>query len=415
MRKILWNKNTRVLKNGNKIILGNRYNGQWIKISKECYDILDMVIKRKFTDVQMIRSLEDQEDKEYFKKLLNVLYNAEFIVCDEYSGEKMDIDLAVTNRCNLYCKHCCVDSEILNRQDPLSLDEIKVIIQKLVGSNPKSICITGGEPLVRNDFKEIVQFLRSVFQGEIRLMTNGTLINKQNVEFISDSFSAIDISLDGVDETTCSKIRGKGVFAKVINTIELLHGLGFSNISMSMVLTKENYCLRDAFIALNEKLGTRAVVRAFSPMGRGENNSSVLAPGKHEKAIEEKLQWSKEDEDYHVCCCGAISKELYINHKGNIFPCGLLERDKYLLENIQNIDDFSEYIKHEYYKSSKGYYNWLALQPENHKQCRECKVNLFCWNCLHYLDLLEDNESFFMDECPEIQSHLEKVVWGEEA
>ena len=69
MRKMMWNRYTRVLKNKNKVILGNRYNGQWIKISNECYEILDLVVSKKFTDDRVINSLEDEDDKKYFKKL----------------------------------------------------------------------------------------------------------------------------------------------------------------------------------------------------------------------------------------------------------------------------------------------------------------------------------------------------------
>ena len=68
MRKMMWNRYTRVLKNKNKVILGNRYNGQWIKISNECYEILDLVVSKKFTDDRVINSLEDEDDKKYFKK-----------------------------------------------------------------------------------------------------------------------------------------------------------------------------------------------------------------------------------------------------------------------------------------------------------------------------------------------------------
>lgn len=47
-------------------------------------------------------------------------------------------------------------------------------------------------------------------------MTNGTLINEENASKLAKQFFSIDISLDGVDEENCAKIRGKHVFGKVI-------------------------------------------------------------------------------------------------------------------------------------------------------------------------------------------------------
>lgn len=414
MRKMMWNRYTRVLKNRNKVILGNRYNGQWIKISNECYEILDLVISKKFTDDRVINSLEDEDDKKYFKKLLDILYDAELLVEEQHIGEALDIDIAITNRCNLNCKHCCVDANTVGSGEVMSTQEIKKNIKKVVASNPKSICLTGGEPLVRIDFEEILQYLREIFSGEIRLMTNGTLINEYFAKLISQNVDAVDISLDGIDEHTCSKIRGKGVFDKVVHAISLLQENGLKNISLSMVLTKDNYPLRKEFALLNEKLKTRAVVRAFSPIGRGKKNSMILNPGEHEKCIEHDREWNKVAEDYHICCCGALNKELYINAEGDIFPCGLLERNKYILGNIRYIDNFQEFVNKEKYRKTNGDNNWLSLQPENHEFCKECNVNLFCWNCLHYLDLLEGNETYFKMECSEIQQHLRKVIWEEE-
>ena len=67
-------------------------------------------------------------------------------------------------------------------------------------------------------------------------MSNGLLISNKNVDEIIRIFDAIDLSLDGYDEESCSKIRGKGVFTKVISVVNLLIEKGFksNNISLSM-------------------------------------------------------------------------------------------------------------------------------------------------------------------------------------
>lgn len=51
-----------------------------------------------------------------------------------------------------------------------------------------------------------------IYCGKITLSTNGLLIDKENIETLKKCVDYFEISLDGVDESSCSKIRGEGVF-----------------------------------------------------------------------------------------------------------------------------------------------------------------------------------------------------------
>ncbi|WP_330653158.1 radical SAM protein, partial [Clostridioides difficile] len=73
--------------------------------------------------------------------------------------------------------------------------------------------------LIREDFFEIIKYIKQKLPDtKLILSTNGTLIDEHNVDFIITNFEKIDISIDGVDENTCSETRGKGVFHKVISS-----------------------------------------------------------------------------------------------------------------------------------------------------------------------------------------------------
>lgn len=72
-------------------------------------------------------------------------------------------------------------------------------------------------------------------------------------------------------------MRGKGVFKKVLDTVNLLHEEDFGNIALSMVFGDKNYHLESKFIALNRRLGTRPVIRGFAEMGRGKENKDVFS------------------------------------------------------------------------------------------------------------------------------------------
>ena len=95
--------------------------------------------------------------------------------------------LVVTFRCNLKCKHCCVSAEsISNTISNNEIDTIafKKVIDKVTASNPDRIIVSGGEPMIRKDFMEIMQYLRHQYHGKIDLSTNATLINDTNVKDI---------------------------------------------------------------------------------------------------------------------------------------------------------------------------------------------------------------------------------------
>ena len=82
-----------------------------------------------------------------------------------------------------------------------------------------------------------------------------------------------------MDEESCSRVRGNGVFGKVIKSVYLLKKRGFDLISLSMVLTEENEKLVEKFMQLNQKLGTYPVIRRISWLGRALENKSRLMTG----------------------------------------------------------------------------------------------------------------------------------------
>lgn len=113
----------------------------------------------------------------------------------------------ITHRCNLKCKHCCVDADqIVSKKEDLSTDEIKQILDMLIKWNPERIMLSGGEPMLRPDFIELLMYLKENYTGEIIISTNATLINENNVEIISKYAHQIDVSVDGIDEESCSII-----------------------------------------------------------------------------------------------------------------------------------------------------------------------------------------------------------------
>ena len=70
------------------------------------------------------------------------------------------VQISLTNRCNLKCKHCAASANSINGNDPLTTAEFKTIIDKLLSCKVEKIILSGGEPLVRNDLIEILHYIR---------------------------------------------------------------------------------------------------------------------------------------------------------------------------------------------------------------------------------------------------------------
>lgn len=407
----------KVLSNENRIILVNRDTGGWLKISKQCYDILKIGIENNFTEEEVLNNLADDEDRHYFTSLFSKIKELD-VIYDINEGDintnKIDtFYFALTNRCNLDCLHCSVDAQFIGGDDYFNTEQIFRIINKIKEYSPKNIVFTGGEPLIRRDFIEILKHTSRGYSGNISLMTNGTLVNQENVKVLSLLLDHIDISMDGVDEETCSVIRGRGVFEKVINSVKLLQDNKFEKITLSMVLTKNNEPYMERFKKLNGELKTKPIIRAFMALGRGKTNrDKLMADVSKTPEGKPSLNNNQINREIRACSCGAGCKEIFINYDGMMYPCNLLTGDEYRIGCINDIEAIRSCFQNLDYKLSTAYKALCEIQPDIYHKCKECNVNLFCWTCLAELDRFKENDEIFNRKCIDSKRHLTMKIWS---
>lgn len=409
------------MQNGIDIILANTCNGLWVKMPEECYIILQECIDKNITVADLMDYLADDEDREYISSLIENLIKAD-IILKEDKKEVREINsfmFEITNHCNLACKHCCYAVNYNNKEEILDTKQIKAILKKIITVNPKAIVLTGGEAMHRPDFFQILDFLSSNFDGNIGLMTNGTYINESNVEHLCSALTNIDISLDGVNEESCSQIRGKGVFEKVINSVKLCKEAGLQEISLSMVVTKINRHLIHEFNELNKKLGTIPMLRTFEVEGRGEINKDLFLDEEYLKEFEMpskefNILTAKEREEARktkrIRTCNACSSTFSIDYRGYMYPCQLLDKDSFLLCDINkiSINEFKEFINEGMY-ITKGYENFSNIIPQ---KCKNCNVNPFCITCYaHLLDIKKQSKEYQDSYCENMKFDLNQIVW----
>jgi radical SAM protein with 4Fe4S-binding SPASM domain len=133
--------------------------------------------------------------------------------------------LEVTMRCNLRCRHCYIPGQerAAHEQNDLSLVEIKHLLDEVTDAGCLWMLLTGGEPLLRPDFRDIYSYARQ--KGLIlTLFTNGTLITPEIADFLAQwrPFN-IEISLYGASQETYERVTGiPGSYARCRQGIDLL-------------------------------------------------------------------------------------------------------------------------------------------------------------------------------------------------
>lgn len=151
------------------------------------------------------------------------------------------IILDLTHRCNLKCNICEI------RKEPLlpeyTLDEVKRLIDEAVDWGVREFVLSGGEPLIREDIFEILDFVKEK-NYHIGVLTNGIILEEGFIDrllpyLIAGSLS-LSISLDALSPGIHDEIRGvKGSFEKTSSALKILSrlkkthpGINFNTISI---------------------------------------------------------------------------------------------------------------------------------------------------------------------------------------
>lgn len=402
----------------NLIIVANVRNGMSFKMTKECFDILNAMIEKKASLDEFWTWFEEDDDKKYFQRILEVLLAygiAEYVEENKLEG-KYTIIFVLTNRCNLKCNHCCVSATFGEGNEAMSLEDWKQVIDKLQVVNLKEVIFTGGEPLVRSDFFEIVAYAKERLKCSFSLMTNGTLINVDNAKRLVNIFDNFSFSLDGISEETCAPVRGKGVFERAMKGIEIMKSEGMKSFSLSLTRVKQNaHCIME-FEKLAKSLGGEPMIRNFDIVGRATEHMELLPEDIDEvyrPVISEPVGENGHyfPEDLPVCAsCGAGVSKLSISSDGDIFPCQVMSFPEFKMGNIKDIDSIHDFLYRNEYAETDGFKSFLDIFPPYSSSCKDCPVKTHCTHCALYAYLMK-NKSNFNDLC-EMKKEGLMPIWS---
>lgn len=166
--------------------------------------------------------------------------------------------------------------EFLPSSGLMSATEIAHIAKEFVSLGINKIRLTGGEPLLRKDFPEILQNL-SQLPVELTFTSNGILVPKYLQNILDAGIKSATISLDSLDSNKFFKLTQRNDFNKVWESILLLLSKKI-HVKLNVVLMKgENENEVNQFVALTKELPIHVRFIEFMPFtGNHWDKSKVM-------------------------------------------------------------------------------------------------------------------------------------------
>lgn len=268
----------------------------------------------------------------------------------------------ITRRCNLACKHCRAEAHFEPYPGELTNAQAKALIDTFPEVGNPIIIFTGGEPLMRPDWDDLVSYANA--KGLRCVMApNGTLITAENARRMKEvGIQRCSISIDGPEASTHDEFRGeKGAFEGALRGIQYLKDAGIE-FQINTTVTKSNLHNFKKIFELAEGLGASAWhIFLLVPTGRAtEIAAQVITAEEYEtvlnwfydfrKTTTMQLKATCAPHYYRIMrqrakedgvsvtpdtfgldamtrgCLGGIGF-CFISHSGMVQPCGYLELD----------------------------------------------------------------------------------------
>jgi mycofactocin radical SAM maturase len=261
----------------------------------------------------------------------------------------------LTYACNLACVHCLSSS---GRRDPreLSTAECRDVIDTLERMQVFYVNIGGGEPTVRPDFWELVDYATDHRVG-VKFSTNGIKIGPREARRLAGSdYLDVQISVDGATAAVNDAVRGPGSYATAVRAMGHLRAAGFGGFKLSVVMTRHNIGQLDELKALADEYGAQLRITRLRPSGRGADSWHELHPtAAQQRQLYEWLcahgeQVLTGDSFFHLApygeplpglnLCGAGRVVCLIDPVGDVYACPFAIHDEFLAGSVRQPGGF---------------------------------------------------------------------------
>ena len=315
----------------------------------------------------------------------------------QYKEHKLiDLFWECTLTCNAKCKHCGSDAKNKSYNGELTTEEIKRGFKQIsedFNANEILINVTGGEPLVRKDIFEVMEYASNL-GFHWGLATNGILLTDENIKKLKEAkMETISISIDGLEKTH-DEFRGvPGSYKKIMNNIKRLKEANFvKHIQVTTVFNKNNINEIESLYKEIEPLNIDSWrIATIDPIGRANEQMDIMLDKNDFKKlldfIIEKnkkgklklaygcpsflgLKYEKDVRRYYFNCRTGINVASIL-YNGDLFVCPNVPRIKSLIQGNIRTDNFKDVWYNKYRE-------FRTENRTNSSECEKCKHWEFC-------------------------------------
>ena len=319
------------------------------------------------------------------------------------------VEIALTGACNLTCTYCSYGaSRGTRRPEDMTTAQLLALLDELGECGVMRTILSGGEPLLRADFLEIVT---AVVRNRMRFSvnTNGILLDEPLALALRDTrrLDNVQVSIDGADGEANARNRGRGAFEGAVRALRLLAALEMPR-AVRLTLTRftadQLESALDTLLELAPVVGTSEVM----PFGRGatayeqlamtrvqrERSMAVLeryaaqhpgrisasagplASARNVAALREHLACGHDrgdDGSGHLSSCGGIHSTLAVLHDGTLVPC--IQLPGFALGKVGSQRIAELWLAHDTLRELRERWS-VPLAALDH--CRGCEYLPFC-------------------------------------
>ena len=202
------------------------------------------------------------------------------MLIDSFKRTHEYLRVSVTDRCNLRCVYCMPEEgfDCLYHEDILRNEEFIELISLFVNMGIKKIRFTGGEPLVRKGFIDILERTKEIAPNvELAVTTNGVALNNYIDDLYRLGVKKINVSLDTLSKERFLRLTRRDYLSSVLENIDKVLEYNYFEVKLNAVLFDETLVELDDFISycLKRNLTLRFIERM--PFCEQEADNSFIS------------------------------------------------------------------------------------------------------------------------------------------
>jgi pyrroloquinoline quinone biosynthesis protein E len=323
------------------------------------------------------------------------------------------VDVFVTSRCNLKCVHCFSSRDGKGNHD-LSVQVMESIFNQLERMGVMEVRLTGGEPLLHPEVRTLLAIIQKKRFRKV-LITNGTLLDEENVRRLKEAEVIPTVSLEDVNSEDHDVFSGvPGSFKRTMTALNLMQKQGVQY-GINCCSHKGNLNRCEDIIKLSIRQGAdRIAFLDLKVVGRMKKHREwvpawsayqnlfdylLIAKARYRKRIDvsldvflhcHPLRESIQERKKGYVSCKAGKNRLTIDSDATVYPCNLVLSDpQWVMGNLrkETLTDI--------WFSKKWLFFRGGVKISDLPKCRSCKKLTTCRDVYcRLLPYVDTNDAF---------------------